>query len=287
MTMLRKIALSAVSALVLAAGPVLASGEAESDMVDKAFTFEGPMGKFDQAQLRRGFQVFSEVCSSCHGLKYVPIRTLADPGGPQLAPEQVREYAAGLDSVVLPDGTERTREWTDFFPIRVGDGMGPDLSLMAKARAGFHGPYGTGINQLTKGMGGPEYIYSYVTHFPDANPDCAPEGIEGYYYNTVFTIGAIPDSCKDEHGVSTIKGSFAKMPPPLFDDLVTYEDGTAATVDQMAEDVSAFLMWAAEPKLEARKQAGQIAVGFLALLTVLLYLTNKQIWAAAKGKKKA
>lgn len=287
MTMLRKIALSAVSALVLAAGPVLASGGAESDMVDKAFTFEGPMGKFDQAQLRRGLQVFSEVCSACHGMKYVPIRTLADPGGPQLPPEQVREYAAGLDSVVLPDGSERTREWTDAFPIRSGDGMGPDLSLMAKARAGFHGPYGTGINQLTKGMGGPEYIYSYLTHFPDENPECAPDGIDGYYYNTVFAVGGIPDSCKDEHGVSTIKGSYVQMPPALFDDLVTYEDGTPATMHQMAEDVAAFLMWAAEPKLEARKQAGLISVGFLALLTVLLYLTNKQIWAAAKGKKKA
>lgn len=286
MTMLRKIALSTVSVLVLATGSALAATGAQTALVDKAFAHEGPFGKFDQMQLQRGLQVFTEVCSACHGLKYVPVRTLADPGGPQLPADQVRAYAAGLDSVVLPDGTERPREWTDMFPIRVGDGMGPDLSLMAKGRAGFHGPYGTGMSQLFNGMGGPEYIYSILTHFED-NPECAPEGIDGYYYNSAFPNGAVPDSCKDEHGISTVPGTWIAMPQPLMDDLVTYADGTAATLDQMSEDVSSFLMWAAEPKLMARKQAGFIAVGFLVILSVLLFLTNKQLWAGMKGKKTA
>lgn len=286
MTMLRKIALSTVSVLVLATGSALAATGAQTALVDKAFAHEGPFGKFDQMQLQRGLQVFTEVCSACHGLKYVPVRTLADPGGPQLPADQVRAYAGGLDSVVLPDGTERPREWTDMFPIRAGDGMGPDLSLMAKGRAGFHGPYGTGMSQLFNGMGGPEYIYSILTHYEE-NPECAPEGIDGYYYNSAFPNGAVPDSCKDEHGISTVPGTWIAMPQPLMDDLVTYADGTAATLDQEAEDVASFLMWAAEPKLMARKQAGFIAVGFLVILSVLLFLTNKQLWAGMKGKKTA
>ena len=279
---MKKLLISAVSALALGSGAALASGG--SQVPDFGFSFEGPFGKYDQAQLRRGFQVYSEVCSACHGMKFVPIRSLADDGGPQLDPAFVREYAAGLDSVVDPEtGEERDRKETDFFPVREGDGMGPDLSVMAKSRAGFSGPNGTGLNQLMKGMGGAEYIKAYVSHFPEENPECAPEGIDGYYYNTIFSVGAIPDSCKDENGVAHIPGSWSQMPPPLFDDLVEYEDGTPATVDQMSEDIAAFLMWAAEPKLMERKQMGMVAVVLLGLLTVLLYLTNKRLWAPHKG----
>ncbi|AWD21946.1 cytochrome c1 [Fuscovulum blasticum] len=284
MTMMRKIALSATSALVLASGAAMAATGAHVEFTDKAFAHEGPFGKFDQMQLQRGLQVFTEICSSCHGLKYVPIRTLADPGGPQLPADQVRAYAEGLDAVPLADGEERPREWTDHFPSRAGDGMGPDLSLMAKARAGFHGPYGTGMSQLFNGMGGPEYIYSILTHFEE-NPACAPEGIDGYYYNSAFPNGGVPDSCKDEHGISTVPGSWIAMAPPLMDDMVTYADGTPATLDQLAEDAASFLYWAAEPKLMARKQAGFIAVTFLVVLSALLFLTNKKLWAGVKGKK--
>jgi ubiquinol-cytochrome c reductase cytochrome c1 subunit len=283
--MFRNIALSAVAALSLGTGAALAAG-AETHIEDVDFAHEGPFGKFDQFQLQRGLQVYTEVCSACHGLKYVPIRTLADPNGPELPGDQVRAYAAGLDSVVLPDGEERPREWTDKFPVRQGDGMGPDLSLMAKARAGFHGPYGTGMSQLFNGMGGPEYIYSVLVGYAD-NPECAPDGIDGFYYNTAFPNGGIPESCKDEHGKATIPGSWIAMPQPLSDDQVTYADGHPATMHHMAEDVSAFLMWAAEPHLVARKQAGFVAVTFLIVLSVLLYLTNKKLWAPVKGKKLA
>lgn len=283
--MFRKIAISAVSALGLMSGAALAAGGG-GHVEDVAFAHEGPFGKFDQMQLQRGLQVFTEVCSSCHGMKFVPIRTLADEGGPALPADQVRAYAAGLDSVVLPDGTERPREWTDKFPVRSGEGMGPDLSLMAKARAGFHGPYGSGINQLLKGIGGPEYIYSILTGYKD-NPDCAPDGIDGYYYNVAFAAGAVPDSCKDEHGLSTVAGSWIAMPPPLSDDLVTYADGHPSSTHHMAEDVASFLTWTAEPKLMARKHTGFVAVLFLTVLSVLLYLTNKRLWAGVKGKKHA
>lgn len=279
--MFKKIALTAASVVALA-GAAHAEGAA-AHIEDVSFAHEGPFGKFDQFQLQRGLQVYTEVCSACHGLKFVPIRTLADPGGPELPGDQVRAYAASLDAVTLPDGTERPREWTDKFPARSGEGMGPDLSLMAKARAGFHGPYGTGINQLVRGIGGPEYIVSLLNGYAD-NPACAPEGIDGYYYNTAFTAGGVPASCKDEHGNSTVPGSWIAMPPPIDDGSVEFQDGHSNTKHHIAEDVASFLMWSAEPKLMARKQAGFVAVTFLVVLASLLFLTNKKIWARVKGK---
>ncbi len=263
--MFRKIAISAVSALGLMTGAAFAAG-GESHIEDVAFSFEGPFGTFDEHQLQRGLQVFTEVCSGCHGMKFVPIRSLADEGGPALPADQVRAYAASLDSVVLPDGTERPREWTDKFPARSGEGLGPDLSLMAKARAGFHGPYGTGISQLVNGIGGPEYIVSILTGYTGEEKE---EAGTTFYENTAFP------------------GGWISMPPPLSDDQVTYADGHAATTHHMAEDVAAFMMWTAEPKMMDRKHTGFLAVMFLAVLSVLLYLTNKRIWANVKGKKHA
>ena len=281
--MFRKIALTA-SALAISAGAAMAAG-GHTEITDVAFAHEGPFGKFDQLQLQRGLQVYTEVCSACHGLKYVPIRTLADPGGPELPEDQVRAYATQFTVTDEETGEDREGKPTDHFPVSGMEGA-PDLSLMAKARAGFHGPYGTGMSQLFNGMGGPEYIYSILTHYEE-NPECAPDGIDGFYYNTSFPNGGVPDSCKDEHGISTVPGSWIAMPEPLSDDLVTYADGTAATKAQMAEDVASFLLWTAEPKLMDRKESGFKAVVFLLILASLLYLTNKKIWAGVKGKKTA
>lgn len=263
--MFTRIALSAVAALSLSMGAAHAAG-AEGHVEDVSFSFEGPFGTFDQMQLQRGLQVYTEVCSSCHGLKFVPIRSLADEGGPQLPADQVRAYAAGLDAVMLPDGSERPREWTDNFPARSGEGMGPDLSLMAKARAGFHGPYGTGFNQFIRGIGGPEYIFSILTGYDGEEKEEA-----GSYF----------------YGNHTFPGGWIAMTPPLSDGQVEYADGHSNDLHHMAEDVAAFLMWTAEPKMMARKQAGLTAVIFLIVLSSLLYLTNKKLWAGVKGKKLA
>ncbi len=279
--MIRKIALSTAAVLALSSGAALAAG-GHSEITDVNFAHEGPFGRFDQFQLQRGLQVYTEVCSACHGLHYVPIRTLADEGGPQLPEDQVRAYAAQFTVTDAETGEDREGVPTDHFPMSGLEGA-PDLSLMTKARAGFHGPYGTGMSQLFNGMGGAEYMYSILTHYEE-NPECAPDGIDGFYYNTAFPNGGVPDSCKDDHGVSTVPGSWIAMPEPLADDLVTYADGTAATTSQMAEDVSSFLMWAAEPKLMDRREAGFKAVIFLTILASLLYLTNKRIWAGVKGK---
>ena len=262
---MRNLAITTIAALGLSAGAALAAGAA-GHVEDVDFSFEGPFGTFDQLQLQRGLQVYTEVCAGCHGLKQVPIRTLADEGGPHLPADQVRAYAANLDPVMLPDFEERPREWTDQFPARSGDGMGPDLSMMAKARAGFHGPYGTGISQFVNGMGGPEYIYSILTGYTGEEKE---EAGTIFYENKAFP------------------GGWIAMAPPLFDEIVEYADGHDNSMHHIAEDVSAFLMWTAEPKMMARKQVGFVSVLFLGLLTVLLYLTNKRLWAPVKGKKVA
>lgn len=234
------------------------TADAGGHVEDITFSFEGPFGAYDQFQLQRGLQVYTEVCAGCHGMKQVPIRTLADAGGPGLPENQVRAYAANLPAIVDAEtGEERAREWTDHFPAVQGEGMGPDLSLMAKARAGFHGPYGTGLAQLFKGIGGPEYIHALLVDYTGETVEQAGTTL---YVNTAFPGGLIA------------------MPPPLAEGQVTYEDGTEATVDQMARDVAAFLMWTAEPKMMDRKSVGLVAVLFLIVLSVLLYLTNKRLW---------
>ena len=262
--MFRKIAISAISALCLTTGAGFAA-EGTAHIEDISFSFEGPFGAFDEHQLQRGLQVFTEVCSACHGMKFVPIRSLADEGGPHLPVDQVRAYAKQFSVIDKDTGEEREAIPADNFPANTSAGA-PDLSLMAKARAGFHGPYGLGINQLFQGIGGPEYIHAMLTGFT---------GEEKEEFGSVFY---------ENHA---FPGGWMKMSPVLTDDLVTYADGTKATVDQMATDVTAFLMWAAEPHMMARKQSGFVAVIFLIVLSSLLYLTNKKLWADVKGKKHA
>lgn len=261
--MIRKLTLSVLAAFTLSANGALAAGAA-GHIEDFAFSFEGPFGTYDQVQLQRGLKIYTEVCAACHGLQYVPIRTLGDEGGPHMPADQVRAYAAGLAPVALPDGEERPRETSDAFP-HSGLPNAPDLSLMAKARSGFHGPYGLGINQFVNGIGGPEYIASILTGYTGEEKE---EAGATFYENTAFP------------------GGWIAMAPPLSDGQVEFDDGHGNTAHQMAEDISAFLMWTAEPKMMARKQAGFTAVIFLTVLTVLLYLTNKKLWSGVKGRKK-
>ena len=261
--MLKKIAITAAAALALSGAAHAAGGEGHTH--DVAFSFEGPFGKYDQFQLQRGLQVYTEVCAACHGLKFVPIRTLADEGGPALPEDQVRAYAAQMDIYDAELEDDRPRTPADLFPAVSGDGMGPDLSLMAKARSGFHGPYGTGLNQLFNGIGGPEYIVSVLTGYTGEEKE---EAGSVFYENTAFP------------------GGWIAMAPPLYDEAVEFADGHSNSVHHMAEDVAAFLMWTAEPKMMARKQTGFVAVLFLVVLSSLLYLTNKQIWQPIKKKAK-
>ncbi|WP_373049884.1 cytochrome c1 [Thalassovita aquimarina] len=261
--MLKKLAITAVAALTLSAGGAIAAG-GEGHIEDVDFSFEGPFGTFDQMQLQRGLQVYTEVCSACHGMKFVPIRTLADEGGPALPEDQVRAYAAQMDIYDPELDDMRPRTPADHFPAS-GLAAAPDLSLMAKARAGFHGPYGSGINQFFKGIGGPEYIVSILTGYTGEEKE---EAGTTYYENTAFP------------------GGWIAMAPPLAGEDVEFADGHSNELHHEATDVAAFLMWAAEPKMMARQHAGFVAVLFLSVLSVLLYLTNKRLWAPVKKKAK-
>ncbi|SFT93129.1 cytochrome c1 [Sedimentitalea nanhaiensis] len=260
--MFKKLAISAAFAVALAPAAMAAGGEQHIE--DFAFSFEGPFGTYDQNQLQRGLQIYTEVCAACHGLKYVPLRTLGDEGGPQLPADQVRAYAAENFSVYDPElEDDRPAIPVDHFPANTAAGA-PDLSMMAKARAGFHGPYGLGMNQLFKGMGGAEYIASLLNGYTGEEKEEAGSIL---YENTAFP------------------GGWISMAPPLAGEDVEFADGHSNDLRNEAQDVAAFLMWAAEPKMMARKQAGFVGVLFLTVLSVLLYLTNKRIWAPIKGKK--
>ena len=261
--MFKTLALGAALALTLAPAASFAAG-AEGHVEDFAFSFEGPFGTYDQNQLQRGLQIYTEVCSSCHGLRYVPLRTLGDPGGVGLPEDQVRAYAAENFTVYdaeLED--DRPAKPTDHFPANTAAGA-PDLSMMAKARAGFHGPYGLGLNQLFRGMGGAEYIASILTGYTGEEKE---EAGTVFYENHAFP------------------GGWIAMAPPLYGEDVEFADGHSNELHHEAQDIAAFLMWSAEPKMMARKQAGFVGVLMLTVLTVLLYLTNKRLWAPIKGKK--
>jgi ubiquinol-cytochrome c reductase cytochrome c1 subunit len=288
MNMIRKFTLAAAATLALTSGQAIAAG-AKIEVTDYAFSFEGPFGRFDQMQLQRGLQVYTEVCAACHGLEYLSFRNLSDAGGPELPEDQMRAYAEFYEvfDQALFDGEGDFRPATpaDRFPAS-NLANAPDLTLMAKARAGFEGPYGTGMNQLFRGMGGAEYIASLMTGYHE-EPDCALEGepMDGYY-NVAFAAGGFPDSCKYENGDHMVPGSWINMAPPLYGDDVDYADGAPTDLESVAMDVAAFLMWTAEPKMMARKQAGLTGVIFLTVLSVLLYLTNKRLWAPYKVKRK-
>lgn len=258
--MFKKLTLAAFVAFGLAGGAHAAGGHAHVE--DFKFSFEGPFGTWDQNQLQRGLKIFTEVCSACHGLRYVPIRDLEALG---YSDEQVVAYAESLE-VYDPELEDfRPAKPTDNFPANTAAGA-PDLSMMAKARAGFHGPYGLGVNQMFKGIGGPEYIASLLSGYTGEEKEQAGTIL---YENHAFP------------------GGWISMTPPLLGEDVDFDDGHDNSLHHEAQDVAAFLMWTAEPKMMQRKEAGFIGVFFLVVLSVLLYLVNKRIWAPIKRKPTA
>ncbi|MEM7295565.1 MAG: cytochrome c1 [Pseudomonadota bacterium] len=265
--MLRALILSAVVAF--AGAPIAFAAGKAGEVTDYEFSFEGPFGTYDQMQLQRGLQVYTEVCSACHGLKFLSFRNLGDNGGPELPEDQVRAYAEFYEiwdpTLFDGEGDFRPALPTDKFP-ESNVTNAPDLTLMAKARAGFSGPMGTGISQLVNGMGGGEYIASLLAGYTGEEKEEAGTIL---YENKAFP------------------GGWISMAPPIWGDDVEYEDGAPTDVESISQDVAAFLMWTAEPKLIARKQAGLTGFVFLSVLTVLLYLTNKRLWAPVKARAKA
>ena len=241
------------------------------------WSFSGPFGKFDRGALQRGLKVYKEVCSSCHGLSYVAFRNLAEAGGPGYSVAQAAAFASEYKIKDGPndqgDMFERPGRPADYFPspfpneqaARAANGGAapPDLSLITKARSYKRGFPMFLIDFFTQYQEqGPDYVAALLQGYEDK----PPAGVtlpEGSYYNKYFPGHAI------------------KMPKPLNDGQVTYDDGSPATVAQYAKDVTTFLMWAAEPHMEARKALGLQVFVFLILLTVLLYFTKKKVWANA------
>ncbi len=249
--MIKNRILAAVAALMLApTGAALAAG-GEGYVEDYDFSFDGPFGTFDEDQLRRGFQVYTEVCAACHGLQYVQIRTLADAGGPHFSEEEVRAYIENnFIEVYDPDLQDwRAATPNDHFP---GSSLenAPDLSLMAKARR--------------RGGAGADYIASLLTHYTGSEQEQAG----------VFLYG------------NDTYGGYLAMAQPLDDGWVEFQDGSPNDLESMSMDVAAFLMWTAEPHLAARKQMGLTAIILLSVFAVLLYLTNERIWAPVKARLK-
>lgn len=236
------------------------------------WSFAGPFGTYDKGQLQRGLKVYSEACAVCHSMNLVAFRTLTDLG---YSEAQVRAFAANYEVEDGPnsDGEMfmRTAVPSDHFPspfpnqeaaAAANNGAAPpDFSLIAKARGVTRGFPTFVFDIFTQyQQSGPDYIYSLLTGYKDA-----PEGYEvpeGTYYNPYF-----------------IAGSALAMAPPLSDGVVTYDDGSPETVEQYAQDVAAFLMWAAEPHLEDRKRMGFMVMVFLAIFTALIYLTKKSVYA--------
>lgn len=224
------------------------------------FSFEGPFGKWDYAQLQRGYQVYKEVCAACHSLEYVAFRNLAELGYTEA---EVKAEAATYTVPVYNEDTAEveTRPGlpTDHFPPvpYFGAGDPPDLSLMTKARPN-----------------GVDYVYSLLTGYGEPDPELLAANPEfeipdGLYFNPYFP-----------------NVNLSMAPPLTTAGQVTYADGTEATIDQMAQDVTAFLAWTAEPTMIKRKQTGWPVLGFLLFATILAYLSKKQIWASVKPRKK-
>jgi ubiquinol-cytochrome c reductase cytochrome b/c1 subunit len=240
------------------------------------WSFAGPMGKYDRGTLQRGLKVYKEVCANCHGLSYIAFRNLADPDGPGYSPAQAAALASEYKIKDGPndqgDMFERPGRPADYFPSPFpndqaaraanGGGLPPDLSLITKARSYERGFPWFIIDFFTQFQEqGPNYVSAILLGF-----DKKPAGVtlpEGTYYNKYFPGHAI------------------KMPQPLTKGQVTYDDGSPATLEQYSKDVTTFLMWAAEPHMEARKQLGLQVFVFLVIFTLLLYFTKKKVWADA------
>lgn len=267
-------AIALVGALLVAPA-TQAAGEAVP--IDKqSWTFGGIFGTYDQNQLQRGFQIYREVCASCHGARLIAFRNLMEPGGPSFSEAQVRALAAEYEVAdATADGGVRPAVPADHWPSPFaseqeardanGGAYPPDFSVLAKAR-GVTDPFPWWVtNYFTAYQeGGADYIYNLLTRYHEAPADV--EVGPGQYYNEVFP------------------GHLIGMAPPLADGLVTYtpgEDGVSApeTLDQYSRDVSAFMMWMAEPHLVSRKQTGFVVLLFLIAFAGLMYATKRKLWA--------
>ncbi|MFC5386089.1 cytochrome c1 [Aquamicrobium segne] len=281
---MKKILASLITAGLMVAGGVAIAQDEEGTAAEPTsfpihkpqqmdWSFAGPFGTYDKAQLQRGLKVYTEVCAACHSMDLVAFRTLEDLG---YSEEQVKAFAAEytIEDGPNDDGDmfERPGLPSDYFTspypnlqaaAASNNGAAPpDFSLIAKARGVERGFPTFVFDIFTQyAENGPDYIHALLTGY-DEEPPAGMDIPEATYYNPYF-----------------IGGKSLAMAPPLSDEQVTYEDGTPETVDQYSRDVSAFLMWAAEPHLEDRKKTGFRVMVFLILFAGLMYATKRRVWS--------
>ncbi len=273
---MRKLILAAaIVALSFSAAPAASAAEAAAKPTRQSWSFAGPFGLYDRAQLQRGFKVYREVCAACHGLKLVAFRTLASPGGPGFTEPQAKQVASEYritdgpnergemferpgqlsDYILSPDPNEQAAR------ARLNGALPPDLSVIAKARSyevGFPGFVIDAFKQYQEA--GVDYVFAYLNGYE--NPPAGVTLPDTQFWNKVFP------------------GNRTAMRPPMQKDQVEYSDDTPQTVEQYSRDVAAFLMWAAEPHLESRKRIGFQVMIFLLVFAGLMYFTKKKVWSA-------
>ena len=231
------------------------------DLLKNKWSFEGLFGTFDRASLRRGYQVYNEVCSGCHSIKLLSYRNLSEKGGPEFSREDSKNIAASFEVI---DGPNSEGEMFAR-PGRLSDKfVKPYLNVQA-AETANGGAYPPDMSVLAKARkDGANYIYSILLGYEDP-----PEGFEldeGVYYNKYMP------------------GHSIKMPNVLFDGLLDYADGTEATTKQMAKDIVTFLVWASEPSLEARHKIGFKVILYLIILAFVVHLSLKKLWSRVESK---
>ena len=247
--------------IFLLAGTLHGNAAEKVDLLKTDWSFKGLFGKFDRGSLQRGYQVYTEVCASCHSMKYVSYRNLFEPGGPEFTEDQAKAIAASFEVTDGPnsDGEMFVR------PAKPSDKFVMPFENVKAAQAANGGAYPPDMSVLAKARsGGVDYIYSVLLGYE--NP---PSGVtldNGVYYNKFMY------------------GNKIKMAKPLSNDLIEYSDGTVASEEQMAKDVTTFLMWAAEPHLESRHKMGFKAILYLIILTILVYFSMKKIWSRIESE---
>ena len=232
-----------------------------NSLLKQDWSFKSFFGKFDRASLQRGYQVYNEVCASCHSVKYLSYRNLTEKGGPEFTEEEAKAIASNFEVIDGPDSTGEmfTR------PARLSDKFVSPYANDEEAKSANGGAYPPDMSVLVKARkGGADYIYSLLLGYED--PPADMELDDGVYYNKFMY------------------GNKIKMSAPLSDDIIEYSDGTKATTEQMSKDVVTFLMWAAEPHLEQRHKFGFRVIIYLIIITILVYFSMKKIWSRIESK---
>ncbi len=241
---------------------VASQTEEKIELIKIDWSFKGITGKFDRASLQRGYQVYTEVCASCHSMNLLSYRNLGEEGGPEFSVDQVKAIAANFEVTDGPnnDGEMFTR------PGRPSDKFVSPYPNVQAAMAANGGAYPPDMSVLVKARkGGANYIYSVLMGYEDPPQDFQLS--DGVYYNKYMD------------------GNKIKMSKPIADDMVSYADGTKATESQIAKDVTTFLAWSSEPHLEKRHKMGMKVVIYLIILTLLVYLSMKRLWSRIDSKE--